>query len=401
MKLKKALFTSLITLFLFNGTFAQSGSFKNEITSAFVNEQLNNAVKQYEYMAKILPPKLMPRSYTNNTLNTCSSANWIAGFYPGTLLYLYKGVGSKPMYDEALKRIVIMDSQQYNTGTHDLGFMMYCSYGNLYRITPQDSYKQILIHAARSLAKRFNPTVGCIRSWGKINDTTEFRVIIDNMMNLELLFWAARATGDKSLYDIAVSHANTTLKNHFRKDYSSYHVVVYNPLTGAVIKKQTAQGATDESAWARGQSWGLYGYTMIYRETKDKRYLTQAQNIAHFILTNSNLPKDRIPYWDYNAPDIPNAPRDASAAAVMASAFIELAGYSNKALSDKYLKTAGIILRTLATPEYTARIGDNGGFILKHSVAHFPKKVDVDSPLPYADYYYIEALLRYKALFKL
>ena len=287
-----------------------------------------------------------------------------------------------------------MDKEQYNSNTHDLGFMMYCSYGNLNRITPNEAYKKILVNSAISLATRFNPTVGCIRSWGKSDDTTMFRVIIDNMMNLELLFWAAKETGDHSLYDIAVTHANTTLKNHFRQDNSSYHVVVYNPQTGKVMKKQTAQGAADESAWARGQSWGLYGYTMMYRETKDKKYLDQAQRIAAFIQNHPNLPSDKIPYWDYNAPDIPDTYRDASSASVMASALIELAGYSNKVLSKKYLATAEIILRRLTSPEYKAKIGENGGFILMHSVAHFPKNTEVDSPLPYADYYYAEAMLR-------
>jgi len=221
-------------------------------------------------------------------------------------------------------------------------------------------------------------------------------VIIDNMMNLELLFWAARETGDHSLYDLSITHANTTLKNHFRADNSSYHVVVYDPKTGSVIKKQTAQGAADESAWARGQSWGLYGYTVMYRETKEKKYLEQAQKIAEFVLNNPNLPANKIPFWDYNAPGIPNTYRDASSSAIMASALIELAGYSNKKLANKYIVVVETILQTLSTPEYKAKKGENGGFFLKHSVAHLPANTEVDSPLPYADYYYTEALMRYK-----
>ncbi len=250
-----------------------------------------------------------------------------------------------------------MEKEQYNTSTHDLGFMMYCSYGNLYRISPDEKYKTILLNSARSLVTRFNPTVGCIRSWGNQNDNKEFKVIIDNMMNLELLFWATKATGDSSFYKVAVTHANTTLKNHFRPDNSSYHVIVYNPETGDVIRKETAQGAADSSAWARGQSWGLYGYTVMYRETKNKKYLLQAQDIARFILNNKNLPADKIPYWDYDAPGIPNAKRDASAAAIMASALIELSGYSNAELTKKYLQMASIILKTLSSTEYTAALG--------------------------------------------
>jgi len=275
--------------------------------------------------------------------------------------------------------------------------MMYCSYGNLYRLDPEDKYKQILLNSARSLASRFNPKVGCIRSWGKSNDTTQFRVIIDNMINLELLLWASKTTGDPSFEKIAVTHANTTMRNHFRPDYSSFHVVVYNPQTGEVMKKQTAQGAADGSAWARGQSWGLYGYTTMYRYTKDRKYLDQAQHIATFILNNPHLPADKVPYWDYDAPGIPNAERDASSAAVMASALIELSDYSDSQLAKLYLSTAKTILRSLSSPAYKAAPGTNGGFMLEHSVANMNKNTEVNSPLPYADYYYAEALLRLKA----
>ncbi|HEY4207146.1 MAG TPA: glycoside hydrolase family 88 protein, partial [Puia sp.] len=372
------------------------GAAQEGITVSWIDHNLQDADKQYKVLAAKTPEGVMPRSFAHDSLRTCTSENWIAGFYPGTLLYLYEGTGDKALYDEALKRIPQMDRQQYNTGTHDLGFMMYCSYGTLYKLTPEDKYKQILLNSARSLSTRFNPKVGCIRSWGKSNDTTQFRVIIDNMINLELLMWATKTTGDSSFYKIAVSHANTTMINHFRPDYSSYHVVVYNPQTGQVMKKQTAQGASDASAWARGQSWGLYGYTMMYRYTKDKRYLDQAQHIAAFLLNNPNLPADKIPYWDYNAPGIPNAGRDASAGAVMASALIELSGYSNGDVAARYLHTAETILHSLSSPAYKAAIGTNGGFLLEHSVANMNKNTEVNSPLPYADYYYAEALVRMK-----
>jgi rhamnogalacturonyl hydrolase YesR len=374
---------------------------KNAITSKWIDKNLLNAASQYKVLAQRVPANVMPRSYTNDTLRTCTSENWVAGFYPGTLLYLYENTKDSDLYNEALTRVKLMDKEQYNKGTHDLGFMMYCSYGNLNRINPNEAYKKILINSARSLASRFNPAVGCIRSWGRSNDTTMFRVIIDNMMNLELLFWAAKETNDRALYDVAVTHANTTLKNHFRPDNSSYHVVVYNPQTGNVIRKQTAQGAADESAWARGQSWGLYGYTLMYRETKDKIYLEQAQRIAAFILNHPNLPADRIPFWDYNAPGIPTTYRDASSAAIMASALIELTGYSEESLSKKYIITVETILQRLSSREYKATMGDNGGFVLKHSVAHLPRNSEVNAPLPYADYYYVEALMRYKKYFRL
>ncbi|MEP6673686.1 MAG: glucuronyl hydrolase [Ferruginibacter sp.] len=387
---------SILFLLLSIKSFGQN----KKITKQWIDQQLNEAATQYKYLATKLPEGVMPRSFTFDTLRTCTSENWVAGFYPGTLVYLYEDTKDKALYNEVIKKIPLMDNQQNSTGTHDLGFMMYCSYGNLNRISPTAAYKKILINSAHGLASRFNPTVGCIRSWGKSDDTSMFRVIIDNMMNLELLFWAAKETHDTSLYHIAVTHANTTMKNHFRPDYSSYHVVVYNPQTGKVMKRQTAQGAADESAWARGQSWGLYGYTMLYRETKDKKYLDHAQHIASFILSHPNLPADKIPYWDYNASGIPNTYRDASAGAVLASGLIELAGYSDQTLAKKYLDVASTILQTLSSPEYKAKTGENGGFILKHSVAHFPKNVEVDSPLSYADYYYAEAMMRYRKIAK-
>ncbi|MDQ6904689.1 MAG: glycoside hydrolase family 88 protein [Bacteroidota bacterium] len=371
-------------------------SLSPSISVDWIKKNLKDASNNYQFLMHHVPDGVMPVSFANDSLKTCKSGDWVAGFYPGTLIYLFEGTKDAVLYKEALRKITLMDKEQYNTSTHDLGFMMYCSYGNLNRLTPSDVYKKILMNSARSLASRFNPKVGCIRSWGNSNDSAEFRVIIDNMMNLELLFWATRESKDSSFYKIAITHANTTLKNHFRKDYSSYHVVVYDPQTGKVIKKQTAQGAADASAWARGQSWGLYGYTMMYRETKDKKYLNEAQHIASFILNNPNLPADKIPYWDYDAPGIPNTYRDASSAAIMASALIELAGYSDKTLSKKYLDNAGVILKSLSSPEYKATTKEAGGFLLKHSVGNLNAHADVDVPLPYADYYYVEALLRYR-----
>jgi uncharacterized protein YyaL (SSP411 family) len=272
--------------------------------------------------------------------------------------------------------------------------MMFCSFGNANRIQPKQEYPEILLTSARSLSSRFNPNVGCIKSWESKKE--DFVVIIDNMMNLELLFWATRVSGDSSFYRIAVTHANTTMKNHFRPDHSSYHVVNYDPQTGAVQQKRTAQGYANESAWARGQAWGFYGYIVTYRETKDKKYLDHANNIANFILNHPNLPAEKIPYWDFNAPGIPNALRDASAAAIMASAFLELSKYVDKSLSKKYFSAAEIILQTLSTDQYKAAPGTNGGFILKHGVGHLPNKSEVDVPLTYGDYFFVEAMQRYK-----
>lgn len=273
--------------------------------------------------------------------------------------------------------------------------MMYCSFGNAQRLQPKPEYKEILLNSAKSLSTRFNDTVGCIRSWN--SKPGDFIVIIDNMMNPELLFQTTRATGDSSYWKIAVKHANTTMNNHFRPDYSSFHVLNYDSATGAVKQKKTAQGFADGSAWARGQAWGLYGYTETYRETRDPKYLQQAQHIADFLLNHPNMPKDYIPYWDFNAPDIPNALRDASAAAIMASALLELSQYTK---NKTYFKAAETILRTLSSPQYKAAPGTNGGFILLHGVGHKPAGTEIDVPLTYGDYYFIEACKRYIELAK-
>lgn len=369
-----------------------------KLSDKWIDTNLQDAARQYKVLMQNVPEGVMPQTFANNELVTCKSGSWVAGFYPGNLIFLFEATGDSSFYEEALHKIKLMEPEQFNKGTHDLGFMMYCSYGNLFKISPEEKYKQILLNSARSLSTRFNPKVGCIRSWGNSNDSSEFKVIIDNMMNLELLTWATEITGDSSFYHIAVTHANTTMKNHFRPDNSSYHVIIYDPQTGNVIKKVTAQGAADSSAWARGQSWGLYGYTMMYRETKDPKYLEEAKNIAEFILNNPNLPADKIPYWDYDAPGIPDAKRDASSAAIMASALIELSTYTDGALSKKYFNTATEILRSLSSPEYLASYGTEGGFLLKHSVGNMNADADVDVPLPYAGYYYLEALMRYKKL---
>jgi unsaturated chondroitin disaccharide hydrolase len=251
------------------------------------------------------------------------------------------------------------------------------------------------VQSAKTLSTRFRPVTGTMRSWDHSTDKWAFPVIIDNMMNLELLFAATQFTGDSSFYKIAVTHANTTMKNHFRPDYSSYHVIEYDTVTGAVVKKNTHQGYAHESAWSRGQAWGLYGYTMCYRFTKDPRYLQQAENIAAFMLNHPNMPTDLVPYWDYNAPNIPNEQRDASAAAVLASGLYELSTYSKNA--RLYKEKADKIISSL-TDHYRAPIGEAHGYILLHSTGSRPSNSEVDVPLSYADYYYLEALLKSKRL---
>jgi len=401
MKFRSTFFLGLISCIGFSlpCTAQKNASFKQDKNLLqTINTNFKDADAQYKILMKELPQDQFPKTYHSDTkkLETSSSGWWCSGFYPGTLLYLYQQTKDQALLTEANRMLGILQKEQYNKTTHDLGFMMYCSFGNAEKIEPKPEYKQILINSAKSLATRFDPKVGAIKSWDSKKD--EYLVIIDNMMNLELLFWATKATGDSSFYKIAVMHANTTMKNHFRPDYSSYHVINYNPETGAVQQKRTAQGYADESAWARGQAWGLYGYTVMYRETHDKKYLDQARHIASFILQNPNLPKDKIPYWDFNAPNIPNALRDASAAAVMASAFLELCRYADQKDNQLYFSTAQTMLQNLSAAPYQAKPGTNGGFILEHSVGHMPNKTEIDVPLTYADYYFVEAMIRYKNL---
>ncbi|PPK85042.1 glycosyl hydrolase family 88 [Neolewinella xylanilytica] len=361
-----------------------------------IERNLELATAQYKLLRDSLPADQFPKTYHPDTkkYEFSDSGWWVSGFYPGTLLMLYQETGDEALLAEAERIMQVLEKEKNNTRTHDLGFMMYDSFGERYEMDPDEETRQILLKSAESLASRYEPTVGAIKSWDSREG--DYLVIIDNMMNLELLYWASRETGDPKYADIATTHANTTMANHFRPDNSTYHVLNYNKDTGAVQEKKTAQGYADDSAWARGQAWGLYGYTATYRDTKDEKYLEQARKIADFILAHPNLPADKVPYWDFDAPDIPNALRDASAGAIMASALLELSEYVDDAEADRYVSTAETILRTLSSDEYLAKLGTNGGFLLKHSVGHIPQGTEVDVPLTYADFYFVEAMQRYK-----
>ncbi len=339
-------------------------------------------------------PDQLPRTVdADGKLVLCNSGWWTSGFFPGTLWLLYEKTKNPQFSADARLFTARIEKEKSNTGTHDLGFMLNNSFGNGLRLSNDPAYREVLLAGARSLSTRFNPRVGCLMSWNP-NAKWKYPVIIDNMMNLEFLMWASKSSGDPTFRTIAVTHADTTIKNHFRRDYSSYHVVSYDPTTGEVEKRQTSQGYADESAWARGQSWGLYGFVMMFRETGLKRYLDQAQNIAAFLLNHPNLPADKVPYWDYNAPNIPNEKRDASAAAIMASALVELSWHSDPQLAKKYLDVAIQQIKSLSSAEYRAQPGTNGNFILKHSVGSIPGNSEVDVPLTYADYYFMEAMKR-------
>ncbi|MCS3529324.1 glycoside hydrolase family 88 protein [Chryseobacterium sp. JUb7] len=369
----------------------------NKQMSALIKNEFQFAEKQYKYLMKAIPNDKMPQSYnaSEKKVVTKDISWWCSGFYPGSLWMIYEQTKNKDIRKEAERALSIIESNKTFTRDHDLGFMMFCSFGNAYRITKKPEYKETILTSAESLSTRFYPGMQAILSWDKMADF-KGPVIIDNMMNLEMLIWAAQNGGSKKLEDISVAHANTTMKNHFRPDYSSYHVIDYNKNTGEVLSKKTFQGYADSSAWARGQGWALYGYTMMYRFTKDEKYLNQAKNIAKFILSNPTLPEDKIPYWDFNDPKIPNVPRDASAAAIIASALLELGQYTKGSENKNYVETAEKMLISLSGEKYQPKLGENGGFLLMHSTGALPLHSEIDVPLIYADYYFLEALKRYK-----
>lgn len=381
---------------------AQKDNGKNQMAmKKLIQDNFEFAEKQYHYLEKATPANMMPKTFENNKNISSNAYWWCSGFYPGTLLYIYEYTKKQSILDDATKRLEILDTVKYYTKNHDLGFMMYCSFGNAYRLTKKSAYKEVILQSSKSLATRYRPEAKVIQSW-EITDGSLKKngfvgpVIIDNMMNLEMLEWASKNSSDKSFADIAENHANSTIKNHFRADYSSYHVLDYDLTTGAVRKKVTAQGYADSSAWSWGQGWALYGYTMMYRFTKNPAYLRQAKGVANFILNHPNLPEDKIPYWDFDAPNIPDALRDVSAAALNASALLELGQYSSAKEKKLYVDVAKTILNSLSGPKYRAELGSNGGFLLMHSVGSLPGNSEVDVPLTYADYYFLEALLRYK-----
>ena len=346
------------------------------------------------------PPNI-PRNVMDNgqTWRYVDYRDWTSGFWPGLLWYAFEVTGEERMRTAAQQFTSQLEPLAYAPATdHDLGFQVFNSYGNGYRLTGDEAYKPIILATADSLATLYNPAVGTILSWPRSVpglDWPQHNTIIDNMINLELLFWAAKNGGADSLYDIAVSHAETTMKNHFREDHTSYHVVVYDKDTGQPLKRVTHQGLADESMWARGQAWAIYGYTMVYRETQDPRFLTFAQQVTDVYL--ERLPADHVPYWDFDDPDIPEAPRDASAAAIVASALMELSTYvDDKEKGEAYLSAAKAMLASLSALYHTDADGNTA--LLKGVTGHRPNGTEVNTSINYADYYYLEALVRLKRM---
>lgn len=359
-----------------------------------VNKVIKLAGQQYlSYLKQYPDHHQYPRSiHKDGSIRLVKAKDWTSGFFGGNLWYLYYLTKKEPWKKEAIRYTESLENEKHNKTTHDLGFVLYNTYYKGYKTTRNADYKEVLLTASRSLASRFNPTVGAIRSW----DFKPFHypVIVDNLMNLEMLFWASKVSGDTSFYHIAVSHADIDYKYRFRSDNSTFHVLDFNPLTGELEKKQTFQGYADSSCWARGQAWAIYAYTFLYRETRNPKYLVQAQKAADYFLLQAERNRSPIPFWDFNDAEIPNVSKDASAAAIAASALLELSTYTNP---DKgYYKQAELILNVLCTDEYLASPGSNQFFLLKHSTGHRPHHDEIDVPLVYADYYFLEALYRYK-----
>ena len=400
----KLLFVSLLVCFASCQNLSKN---KNSIVDSKVTAKLNSfdlkkEIKNCEAQLDQAVPKLTdlskhPRLIETNETEWKEIPNgrlvWTSGFYPGILWYMYDLTKDEKWKAEAIKRTEVFEDFKTINEHHDIGFMMFPAYGNGYIFGDKKEYKDILLTSAESLASRFNPKVGTIRSWSnKMHPRWQQHItIIDNMLNLELLFWAAKNGGNQEFYDIAVKHAETTMDNHFRPDYTSWHVIEYDSISGKVLNRHTKQGYADDSRWSRGQAWGIYGYTMMYRETGDKKFLDFAVNLTDKYL--ELLPVDYIPHWDFDVPNLENEERDASAAAIVASGLLELSTFvEDKKEQERYYNAAMRMLESLSSEDYSG-VGKTDSFLI-HSTGAKSLGHEIDVALIYADYYYIEALDR-------
>lgn len=374
--------------------------FRVECALDYCDAQIHRTLNELKNAEGRTDYTMMPRNIMDS-LNTwhcrkVSEKEWCSGFWPGVLWYDYEYTQNPKIREEAEKFTASLEYlSQRPPYDHDLGFLMFCSYGNGYRLTLNSHYKNVIINTANAYIDLYKPAVGALLSWPRhMEDYGGHNVIMDNMINLEMLFWAAKNGGNPELYDVAVAHADKTMRYHFRPDYTSYHVAVYDTITGDFIRGCTHQGYDDNSMWARGQAWAIYGYTVMYRETQDIKYLDFVQKVTDVYL--KNLPEDYVPYWDFNDPAIPDAPRDASAACVVASALLELSGYVSNRKNREYREAAVKMLESLSTSTYQCR-NSKPAFLL-HSTGHKPAGTEIDASIIYADYYYIEALNRLKKM---
>ena len=369
----------------------------------WADRQLDYCHRQIQRTLNELPnDSVLPRSIDDgcNKWNTTNPYDWTSGFWPGILWYNYENSGK---LTDKLNAVAYTERQRPLVGEahdpdHDIGFQLLCSFGHAYANTGREEYRKFLLEGADKLAALYNPKVGTILSWPHAvkNEGWPHNTIMDNMMNLQLLFFAAKNGGPAEYRDIAISHARKTMENQFRSDYTSYHVALYDSITGNFIRGCTNQGLNDDSFWARGQAWGIYGFTVVYRETQDKEFLRFVERITDVYL--ANLPDDYIPYWDFSDPSIPDAPRDASSAAIVASALLELAQLEdNPDNAERYILAAEKMLENLSSDTYQSR--DSNSAFLMHSTGNLPAGYEINSSINYADYYYIEALTRYRNLF--
>ena len=359
-----------------------------------VRADLEFAQDRLAATAASVPPGRYPaRTGPDGSWVSTGPSEWTSGFFPGSLWLAYSATGDPYWRSQAEARQTGLRRQRLDTSGNDQGFKLLTSFGKAHRLTGDNGYRRVLLRGAESLASRFSPVVGATRSWGS-GSSPDFTVIVDNLMNLELLFWASKHGGDPGLYGMALSHALRTMRNHVRGDGSTYHVVDYSPSTGHAKRRRTRQGYARDSTWSRGQAWAVYGFTMAYRETGDRRLLDTARRTADWF--TAHLPPDRVPYWDFDAPGIPDAPRDSSAAAIAASGLLELASLEpDAARAARYRASAESIIGSLSSAEYIAR-GRPTEAILMHGTQDRPRG-SYDTGLAFGDYYFVEALLRYRS----
>lgn len=384
---------SLCIVFLCISLFScnENKDLKRELDQNSIDTLLSN---QYNKILKYeVDSSAFPRSYSHkeSLIKEVPSKDWTSGFFAGNLWQLYRLTGNTQFKDKAEQWTAYIAKERLNSTTHDMGFKVFNSFGNGLKAGKNNEYDSIIVESASTLSTRFNKNIGSIRSWDFNRDIWQFPVIIDNMMNLELLFEATKITGDSSYYELANIHAKTTLKNHFRTDNSCYHVVDYDTITYEPRMKVTHQGISNESSWARGQAWAIYGFTMAYRYTNNPDFLERAKATSSFFLNDENLPDDGIPYWDFDDPKIPDAPRDVSAATIVSSAFVELFRYTRDSI---YLNHSRKVINNLKSEAYIISDSLDAPFILDHSTGNYPKDDEIDEPLVYADYYFLEAILR-------
>jgi unsaturated chondroitin disaccharide hydrolase len=374
--------------------------FGRDVRSQLLNDDvIRHVASQYTHLSKWSSEnQALPRSAENGRIRPIhKDFDWTAGFFPGSLWYLYELTEDEKWATDARGKQERIAEMRFFKGSHDLGFIFNNSYGHAYRLQNRPADLDVLLDAGNTLLGRFNSNVGAIQSWDvdsgwQSQRGWSFPVIIDNMMNLELLFRLSEWTGDSKYADVAVAHANTTMKHFFRNDYSSYHVVDFDPETGEPLAHQTAQGYSDDSSWARGQAWGLYGFTSVYAFTRDKKFLEHAERIADYYLNHTHIPEDNIPHWDLSLFPSADVPKDASAAAIVASALLQLDSFSPK----DYKTKAEEIMTSLSSKKYLASKGENYNFLIRHCTGSIPHNEEIDVPLNYADYYFLEALYRLK-----